>query len=90
MFVNQQYIRIYKTGNYEPVKKINPLDILKFYDPEFNETKMVQFYVMTLIQAWLRDLAYHWNSPNPPVMKEMEEIGFLEILDNGITEELDW
>jgi hypothetical protein len=90
MYVNTKYIRIYQAGNSEPIEKLNVLEILKFYDPGFHDKKMRQPFVMALIQAWLRDLAYHWNSPNPPAMKEIEEIGFLKILDNGITEELDW
>lgn len=90
MFVHRQYLRIYQSGNLMPVKNLNVLEILKFYDPDFDETKMRQSYVIVLIQAWLRDLAYHWSSSSPPAMKEIEEIGFLEKLDNGITEELDW
>ena len=90
MYVNTQYIRIYLSGNSEPIKKLNVLEILKFYDPDFNDRKMRQSFVMTLIQAWLVDLDYHWKSPNPPAMKEIEEIGLLAKLDNMISEELTW
>ena len=90
MFVHREYLRIYQSGNSEPVKKINALEIFKFYDPGFNETKMYQFYLKTLIKAWLRDLDINWNSPNPPAMKEMEEVGILEKFNRIIIEELDW
>ena len=90
MYVNTKYIRIYKSGNSEPVKKLNPLEIFKFYVPDFNEAKMRQSFVTALIQAWLRDLVYHWKYSHPPAIKEIEEIGLLEKLDNMITEELSW
>jgi len=90
MYVNTKYIRIYKSGNSEPIKKLNVLEILKFYDPGFHDRKMRQSFVMTLIQAWLVDLDYHWKSPNPPALKEIEEIGLLSKLDNMISEELTW
>ncbi|NEP44783.1 MAG: hypothetical protein F6K35_38435 [Okeania sp. SIO2H7] len=51
---------------------------------------MYQFYLETLIETWLRDLDRNWGSPNPPAMKEIEEIGLLEKLDDVTIEELDW
>jgi hypothetical protein len=44
---------------------------------------------MTLIQAWLRDLAYHWKSEIPPHQEEIQKIGLLDYLIDGITTELD-
>ena len=90
MFVNREYLRIYQSGNSEPVKRLNALEIFKFYDPGFNETKMVKFYLETLIESWLKDLDRNWYSPNPPAMKEMEEVGILEKFNRIIIEELDW
>ena len=39
----------------------------------------------TLVEAWLRDLAYHWNSPEPPGETALAEVGLLERLEGGTT-----
>ncbi|HEY9798921.1 MAG TPA: type I restriction enzyme HsdR N-terminal domain-containing protein [Leptolyngbyaceae cyanobacterium] len=60
-------------------------DILSYYDDEFNQKRIFQFYLVTLLEAWLRDLAYHWKSEKPPAAKKLEKIGLLQEIEGGDT-----
>ncbi|MFO0956006.1 MAG: hypothetical protein U0800_00920 [Isosphaeraceae bacterium] len=42
-------------------------------------------YLVGLIEAWLRDLAYRWKSPEPPGLAEIERLGLLPLLIGGTT-----
>ncbi|MBD1934484.1 MULTISPECIES: hypothetical protein [Cyanophyceae] len=69
----------------EPVSIINTAAVLNHYDPEFSSKRIFWYYLETLIEAWLRDLAYHWKSENPPASEELAAIGLLQVLENGNT-----
>ncbi len=60
-------------------------DILSYYDDEFNQKRIFKFYLVTLLEAWLRDLAYHWKSEKPPAAKKLEKIGLLQEIEDGDT-----
>ncbi len=45
-------------------------------------------YLETLVEAWLRDLAYHWKSETPPESEKLAEIGLLQRLEGGTTHSL--
>lgn len=40
---------------------------------------------MTLVEAWLRDLAYNWKSEKPPGADERLPTGLLGGLEGGMT-----
>jgi len=40
-------------------------------------------YLLTLVEAWLRDLAYHWKSEDPPGSEELGKAGLIEKLEGG-------
>lgn len=90
MLVDTENIQIFRWDEQElsePIQVLSTEDILQFYDPKFGQKQIFESYLTTLIEAWLRDLAYHWKSPNPPAAVVMEEIGLLAHLTDGTTEE---
>jgi hypothetical protein len=72
----------------EPIVRLDTREILQFYDPEFPGKRVFESYLLTLVEAWLRDLAYHWKSENPPGSAELERVGLLERLQGGTTQRL--
>jgi hypothetical protein len=89
MFVNSNVIRIFKTPNFEEVLRLNTKETLKFYAIEITRKWVSTSFTMGMIEAWLRDLAYHWKSENPPHQEEIKNIGLLDHLTNGTTRELE-
>lgn len=90
MTVNSEKIRIFKwTKNAEPEPTcvLQTGDVLRFYEPDFERKQILETYLTTLTEAWLRDLAYHWKSTNPPASVELEAIGLLAQLADGTTED---
>ena len=69
----------------EPVSIINTAAVLNHYDPEFSSKRIFGPYHQTLVEAWLRDLAYHWKSEKPPASEELAAIGLLQALEDGDT-----
>jgi hypothetical protein len=95
MFVDLEYIAVMKSGvdnPQTPLVTLKTLEVLQFYDPEFagknssyGSRRIFHDYVRTLVEAWLRDLAYHWKSETPPGAKELSGTGLLELLEGGMT-----
>ena len=88
MLAHTEYIEIFKWKNdvfLEPIISLKTADILSHYEPEFTSKRILGLYMETLIEAWLRDLAYHWKSETPPASKELAEIGLLQRLEGGDT-----
>ena len=72
----------------EPIVKLDTRQVLQHYDPEFLKKRVFESYLLTLVEAWLRDLAYHWKSDNPPGAEELRETGLLEKVEGGTTQRL--
>ncbi len=72
----------------EPIVKLDTRQVLQHYDPEFPKKRVFESYLLTLVEAWLRDLAYHWKSDNPPGAEELREAGLLEKVEGGTTQRL--
>lgn len=88
MLVDQKHIQIFRwdgTRLSEPVDTASTDGILTFYSPEFPEKKIFEYYMIGLVEAWLRDVAYHWKSANPPHFHELQSIGLAELLERGTT-----
>ncbi|MBW4679840.1 MAG: hypothetical protein KME19_06970 [Microcoleus vaginatus WJT46-NPBG5] len=60
-------------------------DILSYYEPEFGKKRIFYRYLTRLVEAWLRDLAYHWKSETPPGSEQIATIGLLPLLKDGTT-----
>ena len=89
MFVNLKQIRIYQSGNYQPVMILKTEEFLSFYAPTYQEYKVIfQDYLVGLVNSWLSDLSYHWKSKNPPFQKQINEIGLTSLLENGFLEKI--
>jgi hypothetical protein len=55
-------------------------EILSEYDQEFSNKKIFEYYLETLVEAWLRDLASNWKTEHPPKSQELKQIGFVDKL----------
>jgi hypothetical protein len=60
--------------------------VLGHYDAEFGRKSIYTFYLGTLVEVWLDDLAYHWKSETPPGSDRLATIGLLPRLEGGSTE----
>ena len=86
--VTNSEIKLYKWDSEAlkgPVLILPTTAALKHYDPEFGQKVVFEDYLSTLTEAWLRDLAYHWKSEEPPFQKELTTEGFTEIFTGGST-----
>lgn len=70
----------------EPVLRLDTPQVLSHYDPDFAGKRIFEFYLLTLVEAWLDDLAYHWKSPVPPGSDELKATGFLSRVEGGTTQ----
>ncbi|MBD1838586.1 hypothetical protein H6F78_09455 [Coleofasciculus sp. FACHB-64] len=69
----------------EPVSVLKTATVLNHYDPEFSSKRIFGRYLATLVQAWVRDLAYHWKLEKPPASEELAAIGLLQALEDAET-----
>jgi len=89
MFVNLKQIRIYPSGNYQPVMILKAEEILSFYAPNYQEYKVIsQHYLVSLVDSWLSDISYHWKSQNPPFETQINEVGLTSLLEKGFVERI--
>ena len=92
MLVDPETIWLLKRerGTFALIADLKAREVLGHYAPEFagQETRYgsIQFfhdYLETLVSAWLRDLADHWKSENPPGTAELAGTGLLERIAGG-------
>jgi hypothetical protein len=88
MSVNRHFIKIYTWDAHTlvPVDTIAAEGILSEYDPDYANKAIYHDYLTTLVSAWLRDVAYHWRSENPPAYDQLQRLGLAQLLVNGTTE----
>lgn len=89
MLVTPENIQIFQWNGKnlsKPIVCLQTADILSYYEPEFRNKRIFRLYLTTLVEAWLRDLAYHWKSQNPPASQELAAISLLEKLAGGTTQ----
>jgi hypothetical protein len=67
-----------------------PGSVLGLAYPEIDKVRISAGYLRALIEAWLRDIAYHWMSSAPPAKDEMAAIGLLGRLEGGTTRSEVW
>ena len=89
MFINSNVIRVFKSPTFAEIARFETKKVLAYYDPDSIEGIIYQSTLMTLIQSWLRDTAYHWKSENPPYSEEMKKIGLYDLLFDGTTEDVE-
>jgi hypothetical protein len=89
--IDPVHIRLYKPTGKDigaPLVVLGTPEVLKRYDPESPKKRIFESYMLTLVEAWLRDLAYHWSSENPPGANELRHAGLLDRIDGGTTQRL--
>lgn len=89
--IDTNCIQLYRSGGEslgEPIVRLDTRQVLQHYDPEFPRERVFESYLLTLVEAWLRDLAYHWKSEDPPGSEELGKAGLLEKLEGGTTQPL--
>jgi len=79
-----QFFPVKDTTLGEPVV-FDTAAVLSRYDADFSGKRIFEPYLLTLVEAWLRDLAYHWKSPSPPGSNELKSLGFLNRIEGGTT-----
>lgn len=60
-------------------------DVLSDYEPEFRQKNIYHDYLKTLVETWLRDVAYHWKSLMPPLFEQLSQLGLTKKLNEGTT-----
>ena len=88
MLIDPATIEIYRLngeGLSDAVARLPTPEVISRYDPDAPRKKILDFYLGTLIEAWLRDIAYHWKSDTPPFQAELAAIGLAEQLADGTT-----
>jgi hypothetical protein len=68
-----------------PLVHLETATILQYYDSDFGKRRIFEPYLLTLVEGWLRDLAYHWKSEKPPASDELRRAGLLGKLEGGTT-----
>jgi len=93
LYVDIEQIRLLSRGSIpleKPLATLRTVDVLRAYDPDFKAKegpslipRIFHQYVETLVEAWLRDLAYHWKSDEPPGKAVLSATGLLERIQGG-------
>src|SRR5262249_7644532 len=86
--IDPKCIHLYRLDEKEladPVVHLKTSEVLSHYDPDFDKERIFEKYLITLVEAWLRDLAYHWKSEKPPGSEELQKAGFLGKVEGGTT-----
>ena len=91
LLVDPKVMRMYRGRGGQPggqpgaVAVLDTMGVLRHYDANLGATRVSEQYLTTLTEAWLRDLAYHWKSSEPPGSAELKGTGLLERLEDGTT-----
>ncbi len=67
------------------VASLKTSDVTRPYDPDFGTRRIFLDYFASLIEAWLRDVAYRWKSPHPPGIDVLEACGIADRIAGGTT-----
>jgi Type I restriction enzyme R protein N terminus (HSDR_N) len=91
MLVDADRIEVYRWKENHlsgPVYSTVTASILRYYTDYFDKFKSAgldEEYLLTLVKAWLRDLAYRWKSKasDPPGARQLVELGLLPLLKDA-------
>ena len=73
-------------GDEGPLAGLDTAAVLTEYDPAWADREVSGFYLVAMVDAWIRDLAFHWRSPEPPGVDALRGTGLLERLAGGTTD----
>ncbi|TVP63714.1 MAG: hypothetical protein EA343_07350 [Nodularia sp. (in: Bacteria)] len=82
MTATPEYINIFQWDgkNLATVYTFATHEVMTEYDSEFASKRVFEYYLETLVESWLRDLADNWKTDNPPKLQELTQIGFVDKL----------
>ncbi|MEA5514957.1 hypothetical protein [Nodularia sp. UHCC 0506] len=82
MTATPEYINIFEWDgeNIATVYTFPTHEVMAEYDSEFATKRIFEYYLETLVESWLRDLADNWKTDNPPKLQELTQIGFVDNL----------
>jgi hypothetical protein len=89
LLADRQHIQIYRRADAhrsEPLLTLNTAEVLTHYDPDFASKEVFERYFTVLLEAWLRDVAYHWKSEKPPAFDAISAIGLAQCIHDGRTQ----
>jgi hypothetical protein len=79
-------------GTFVNLVRLKTKEVLRHYAPDFAGTEsryvsssIFHDYFETLVEGWLRDLAYHWKSTHPPGAEALAATGLIQRIENGMT-----
>jgi hypothetical protein len=85
MIATRENIKIFQWDgqNLENIYTFPTHEVMSEYDSEFNNKRIFEYYLETLVEGWLRDLAYNWKTENPPKYQELKKIGLVDKLSDA-------
>lgn len=75
----------WKSQTLSSLMTASTVDVLSEYEPEFGQKTIYEYYLTTLVETWLRDVAYHWKLASPPLFEQLSRLGLAEKLNEGTT-----
>lgn len=89
MLVDKNNIEIFRWDGHnlsDVILTLNTANSLLLYYPDYHDIKEKYYTSLDrMIERWLRDLISNWESQVPPYKQEMQNIGFLQLLEGGTT-----
>jgi hypothetical protein len=93
MVVDPETIRVFRRNESTPVATLDAIGVLRHYSPDYDgertrhgHKRLLEIHIGTLVEAWLRDLAYRWKGGEAPGLDEMERVGLRALIEDGSTD----
>jgi hypothetical protein len=93
MIVDPDTIRVFRRNESTPVAKLDAIGVLRHYSPDYDgewtpygHKRLFEIHIRTLVEAWLRDLAFRWKGGEAPGLDEMERVGLRALIEDGSTD----
>lgn len=75
LLVSPSSIRLYNGTGDEPLASWSTAEVLGNYHPLYTQWQSTPLALMTLVEAWLSDLAFGWSGRPVPGSDDFERIG---------------
>ena len=87
LLVDRERIRIlcWEKGSWRTAEVLLSPDVFRAYDTDFSKQDVSGDYLGVLTEAWLRDIAYHWKSQDPPSFGVFKRLRVAELVAEGTT-----
>lgn len=84
LLISPSSIRLFNGTGDEPLASWSTLEVLGSYHPGFAQMQSTPLAMMTLVEAWLSDLAYGWSGRPIPGGDTFERIGLATKLRSSV------